>query len=58
MNKKDPNIQVKELEDHHLINSFFDTLSNLTEIGIDVKNSLEKFLRKLRRQTISKFLLL
>ena len=36
MNKKDPNIQVKELEDHHLINSFFDTLSNLTEIGIDV----------------------
>ena len=38
MNKKDPNIQVKELEDHHLINSFFDTLSNLTEIGIDVYN--------------------
>lgn len=45
MNKKDPNIQVKELEDHHLINSFFDTLSNLTEIGIDVYN--KEFSRKI-----------
>lgn len=45
MNKKDPNIQVKELEDHHLINSFFDTLSNLTEIGLDVYN--KEFSRKI-----------
>jgi glucosamine-phosphate N-acetyltransferase len=45
MNKKDPNIQIKELEDHHLINSFFDTLSNLTEIGIDVYN--KEFSRKI-----------
>ncbi len=45
MNKKDPNIQVKELEDDHLINSFFDTLSNLTEIGIDVYN--KEFSRKI-----------
>lgn len=45
MNKKDPNIQVKELEDDHLINSFFDTLSNLTEIGINVYN--KEFSRKI-----------
>ncbi|MGZ5484828.1 MAG: GNAT family N-acetyltransferase [Nitrososphaeraceae archaeon] len=45
MNKKDSKIQVKELEDDHLINSFFDTLSNLTEIGIDVYN--KEFSRKI-----------
>ena len=45
INKKDPNIQVKELEDDHLINSFFDTLSNLTEIGINVYN--KEFSRKI-----------
>ncbi len=45
INKKDPNIQIKELEDDHLINSFFDTLSNLTEIGIDVYN--KEFSRKI-----------
>ncbi len=45
MNKKDSKIQVKELDDDHLINSFFDTLSNLTEIGIDVYN--KEFSRKI-----------
>ena len=45
MNNKDSKIQVKELEDDHLINSFFDTLSNLTEIGIDVYN--KEFSRKI-----------
>ena len=45
MNKKDSKIKVKELEDDHLINSFFDTLSNLTEIGIDVYN--KEFSRKI-----------
>ena len=45
MNKKDSKIQVKELEDDHLINSFFDTLSNLTEIGINVYN--KEFSRKI-----------
>ena len=51
MNKKDPNIQVKELEDHHLINSFFDTLSNLTEIGIDVYNKefSQKIFEKIKK---------
>ena len=36
--KKDFQIIIKELEKDHLIDSFFDTLSNLTEIGEDVYN--------------------
>ena len=38
INKKNSEIQVKELEKDDLINSFFDTLSNLTETGKDVYN--------------------
>jgi len=38
MNKKNFKIQIKELEKDDLIDSFFETLSNLTEIGKDVYN--------------------
>ena len=44
MNKKNFRIQIKELEKDDLIDSFFDTLSNLTEIGKDVYN--KEFSRK------------
>ena len=36
--KKDFQIIIKELEKDYLIDSFFDTLSNLTETGKDVYN--------------------
>jgi len=51
INKKNSQIQVKELENHDLINSFFDTLSNLTEIGKDVydKEFSQKILEKIRK---------
>lgn len=51
INKKNSQIQVKELENHDLINSFFDTLSNLTEIGKDVydKEFSQKIFEKIRK---------
>src|SRR5215210_3569687 len=50
MKNKDSKIQVKELENDDLINSFFDTLSNLTEIGMDVYNKefSQKILEKIK----------
>ena len=53
INKKNSQIQVKELENHHLINSFFDTLSNLTEIGKDVydKEFSKKIFEKIRKSS-------
>ena len=38
LKKKEFQIIIKELENDNLIDSFFDTLSNLTEIGKDVYN--------------------
>ena len=38
MFKNKPKIQIKELEDDNLNNSFFETLSNLAEVGGDVYN--------------------
>lgn len=51
INKNNSQIQVKELENHDLINSFFDTLSNLTEIGKDVydKEFSQKIFEKIRK---------
>lgn len=51
INKKNSQIQVKELENHDLINSFFDTLSNLTEIGKDVydKEFSQKIFEKITK---------
>lgn len=48
--KKDFQIIIKELEKDHLIDSFFDTLSNLTEIGKDVYNKefSQKILEKIK----------
>jgi len=48
--KKDFPIIIKELEKDHLIDSFFDTLSNLTEIGEDVYNKefSQKILEKIK----------
>jgi glucosamine-phosphate N-acetyltransferase len=48
--KKDFQIIIKELEKDHLIDSFFDTLSNLTEIGEDVYNKefSQKILEKIK----------
>jgi glucosamine-phosphate N-acetyltransferase len=50
MKNKDSKIQVKELENDDLINSFFDTLSNLTEIGMNVYNKefSQKILEKIK----------
>jgi glucosamine-phosphate N-acetyltransferase len=38
MFKNKPKIRIKELEDDNLNNSFFETLSNLAEVGGDVYN--------------------
>ena len=48
--KKDFQIIIKELEKDYLIDSFFDTLSNLTEIGKDVYNKefSQKILEKIK----------
>ena len=48
--KKDFQLIIKELEKDHLIDSFFDTLSNLTEIGEDVYNKefSQKILEKIK----------
>ena len=50
MKNKNSKIQVKELGNDYLINSFFDTLSNLTEIGMDVYNKefSQKILEKIK----------
>ncbi len=48
--KKDFQIIIKELEKDYLIDSFFDTLSNLTETGKDVYNKefSQKILEKIK----------
>src|SRR5688500_6262165 len=53
INKKNSEIQVKELENDDLTNSFFDTLSNLTEIGKDVYNIefSQKIFEKIRKSS-------
>src|ERR687898_1949636 len=53
INKKISEIQVKELEKDDLIDSFFDTLSNLTETGKDVYNKefSEKIFDKIRKSS-------
>jgi len=53
INKKNSEIQVKELEKDDLINSFFDTLSNLTETGKDVYNKefSQKIFDKIRKSS-------
>ena len=53
INKKKTQIQVKELENDDLSNSFFDTLSNLTEIGKDVYNTefSQEIFEKIRKSS-------
>ena len=53
MNKKNFKIQIKELEKDDLIDSFFDTLSNLTEIGKDVYNKgfSQKIFEEIRKSS-------
>ena len=53
INNKNSEIQVKELEKDDLINSFFDTLSNLTETGKDVYNKefSQKIFDKIRKSS-------
>ena len=53
INKKKSHIQVKELENDDLSNSYFDTLSNLTEIGKDVYNTefSQKIFEKIRKSS-------
>ena len=52
-NKKNSEIQIKELEKDDLIDSFFDTLSNLTEIGKDVYNKefSQKIFEEIRKSS-------
>ena len=53
LNKKNYQIQIKELEKDDLIDSFFDTLSNLTEIGKDVYNKefSQKIFEEIRKSS-------
>jgi glucosamine-phosphate N-acetyltransferase len=53
INKKKTQIQIKELENDDLSNSFFDTLSNLTEIGKDVYNTefSQEIFEKIRKSS-------
>lgn len=53
INKENSQIQIKELEKDDLIDSFFDTLSNLTEIGKDVYNKgfSQKIFEEIRKSS-------
>ena len=53
INKENSQVQIKELEKDDLIDSFFDTLSNLTEIGKDVYNKgfSQKIFEEIRKSS-------